>query len=336
MGELGLTMMLIGITCGEYIYKGRKFNASEWFSGFLVFQAIAMKSQGIFWISASRHVSKLLGSVANRSADPNGSLGKETTDEKYLNIAICEYLLISINQRENVKAHRKPDRFYIRCTRCSAEITFKTDPKAMDYDCERGANRNFEVWRSTDPDAHKLETDDERLDRLEAERAEAGGAMEELELKVHDAKREMEIADALDEIRTRNARIGRAEGREAEGEALEGAERGRREREEERRRVEEEDAEAARRAFARGVEIEDEDDEAGPSIRGGDGRALGDGGLPQDINEHKPGEMAPPPKPQQTAQPQPQTQPPPQFKRVVKKKKDFSAALGIKRKPALV
>ena len=28
--------------------------------------------------------------------------------------------------------------------------------------------------------------------------------------------------------------------------------------------------------------------------------------------------------------------PPPDFRRVVKKKKDFSAALGIKRKPALV
>ena len=66
----------------------------------------------------------------------------------------------------------------------------------MDYSCEHGAQRNFEVWRNTDPDAHGSETDDERLDRLEAERAEAGGAMKELEMKVHDAKKEMEISDA--------------------------------------------------------------------------------------------------------------------------------------------
>lgn len=49
--------------CGEYIPKGRKFNAR-----------------------------------------------KETLDERYLSIPIF--------------------RFYIRCTRCSGEITFRTDPKS--------------------------------------------------------------------------------------------------------------------------------------------------------------------------------------------------------------
>lgn len=208
----------------------------------------------------------------------------------------------------------------------------------MDYTCERGAKRNFEVWRNTDPDANKLETEDERLDRLEAERAEAGGAMEELELKVHDAKREMEIADALDEIRTRNARISRAEGREAEDEALEGAERKRREIEEERRRVEEEDAETARRAFARaggGGVIEDETVwSTAESLRanGGSNATYGDlvaaqveDGVMPGRKEEKMGDMAPPPKPQV-----------PEFKRTKKPKKDFAAALGIKKKPALV
>lgn len=258
-------------TCGEYIYKGRKFNAR-----------------------------------------------KETTDEKYLNIPIY--------------------RFYIRCTRCSAEITFKTDPASMDYTCERGAKRNFEVWRNTDPDANKLETENERLDRLEAERAEAGGVMEELEMKVHDAKREMEIADALDEIRTRNARISRAEGREAEDDALEAADRKRREIEDEKRRVEEEDAEMARRAFARaGGDVEIEEDETPTFLTtgssGGDKGVYGDliaaqvedGVLPAK-REVKVGDMAPPPRPQ----------PAPEFKRTKKPKKDFSAALGIKKKPALI
>ncbi|KAL8736623.1 MAG: hypothetical protein Q9181_002300, partial [Wetmoreana brouardii] len=134
-------------SCGEYIYKGRKFNAR-----------------------------------------------KETTDERYYSISIF--------------------RFYIRCTRCSGEITFKTDPRNMDYECERGARRNFEVWRQGAGDGK--ETDEERLDRLEREEheEEEKSAMEELEAKVVDAKQEMAIADALDEIRTRNARNERKGGKE--------------------------------------------------------------------------------------------------------------------------
>ncbi|KAF6218982.1 hypothetical protein HO133_005526 [Letharia lupina] len=244
------------ISCGEYIYKGRKFNSR-----------------------------------------------KETTDEKYLNIPIY--------------------RFYIRCTRCSAEITFKTDPKGMDYTCERGAKRNFEVWRKADgeDDDHKLETDEERLDRLEAEEAERG-AMEVLEGKVVDAKREMEIADALDEIRTRNARIQRAEGKGEVDKALEQAERARAELELEKRRVEAEDEEAARRAFGRGIEI-DEGVEGGVgegTDMAGDGM-MADGGV-SEVPAAKGATVG--------------SMPPPEFKRVVKKKKDFSAALGIKKKPALV
>lgn len=209
----------------------------------------------------------------------------------------------------------------------------------MDYTCERGAKRNFEVWRNTDPNANKLETEDERLDRLEAERAEAGGAMEELEMKVHDAKREMEIADALDEIRTRNARISRAEGREAEDDALEAADRKRREIEDEKRRVEDEDAETARRAFTRGsggIEIDKVTSTLTPEsirVNGGSIATYGDliaaqaedGILPASRRESF-GNMAPPPKPQ----------PAPEFKRTKKPKKDFSAALGIRKKPALV
>lgn len=170
-------------SCGEYVYKGRKFNAR-----------------------------------------------KETTDEKYLNIPIY--------------------RFYIRCTRCSSEITFKTDPKNMDYTCERGAKRNFESWR--DPESTELkETDEERLDRLEREEAEEAenaerNAMEELEQKMEDSKREMQVADALDEIRTRNARIERGEKGAKEEEALAQA----RQVAEERRAIQErEDEEAAKKAF---------------------------------------------------------------------------------------
>lgn len=171
-------------SCGEYIYKGRKFNAQ-----------------------------------------------KETTDQKYLNISIF--------------------RFYIKCTRCSGEITFKTDPKNMDYTCERGAKRNFEIWREGKGDEID-ETDEERLDRLQREEAEAEemeerNAMAELEQKMEESKREMKIADALDEIRTRNARIERGEkGGLGVEESLAGV---RDQVEEERLRAEREDEEMARVAF---------------------------------------------------------------------------------------
>ena len=193
----------------------------------------------------------------------------------------------------------------------------------MDYTCERGAKRNFEVWRKADGDDndHKLETDEERLDRLEAEEAERG-AMEVLEGKVVDAKREMEIADALDEIRTRNARIQRAEGKGEMDSVLEQAERARLELEAEKRRVEAEDEEAARRAFARGIEI----DEDGGDRVGQGTEMVGDGGSGS-------GESS---KIAATQGAKVGSMPPPEFKRVVKKKKDFSAALGIKKKPALV
>ncbi|GAB7347001.1 hypothetical protein MBLNU459_g3150t1 [Dothideomycetes sp. NU459] len=230
-------------SCGEYIYKGRKFNAR-----------------------------------------------KETTDEKYYAISIF--------------------RFYIRCTRCSAEITFRTDPKNMDYECEKGAKRNFEPWREA-----KLaeETEEERLDRLEREEAERD-AMKELEAKTLDAKTEMQIADALDEIRTRNARNERAEKDGAEVTVVD-------KKDDARERQEAEDAEAARLAFLgaggekvrRLVEDEDENEDeqhaATPVVAS---------------SSKAPVDMIVPPTPSGI--------PVPTFQRKVKKKTDFGAKLGIKKK----
>jgi hypothetical protein len=210
--------------CGEYIYKGRKFNAR-----------------------------------------------KETTDEKYLKIQIF--------------------RFYIRCTRCSAEITFKTDPKNMDYTCERGAKRNTEPWRDTAKMEEVNETDEERLDRLEREEAEENelqerNAMEELEQRMMDSKREMQVADALDEIRVRNARIERGERGLKEEDAIAVV---RDTVQEERLRAEREDEEAARRAFAEAAaqaEIPGKDAEADGQVDDSSKRSVPDSRL-----------MAPPPPP---------------------------------------
>jgi len=90
------------------------------------------------------------------------------------------------------------NRFYIKCTLCSAEITFKTDPKNTDYQAEHGAQRNFEPWR----DEQAVEEED-RLAKLEEEE---NNPMKVLENRTTDSKREMDVLDALHDIRARNAR----------------------------------------------------------------------------------------------------------------------------------
>ena len=179
----------------------------------------------------------------------------------------------------------------------------------MDYTCERGAKRNFEPWRASG-ESNKVETEEERLDRLEAEEAAQGGAMEQLEAKVVDAKREMDIADALDEIRTRNARIQRAEGKSELDAALELAEAKRRLDEEEKRHLESADAEEARRAFA--VDAQDVED-ASFGTANGSKQVLSASGDQVDS-----------------------TMPPPNFKKIVRKKKDNGGLLGLKKKVTLV
>jgi hypothetical protein len=207
---------------------------------------------------------------------------KEITDERYLSRQII--------------------RFYIRCTRCSAEITFKTDPKNTDFTCEKGARRNFEPWREA-----KLaeETEEERLDRLQLEE-ENRDAMAELEQKTFDAKAEMQVADALDEIRNRNAV------RESAGNGVVAVGRSDT-KDEEREKQEREDEEAARRAFQ---------SETGDRIRriaetDEDGNVVFAGtktGAPPSVSA---------------------TTATPAFQRTIKKKKNHAAALGIKRKEHL-
>ncbi|KAE9029036.1 hypothetical protein PR003_g10452 [Phytophthora rubi] len=119
-------------TCGEYMYRGKKFNSRK----------------------------------------------EEVLEETYHGIRIF--------------------RFYIKCITCSSEITFKTDPKRGDYVAEHGCQRNFEPWR---------ETEDEQ-EAAVAQRAdeEKGDAMKALENRTLDSKREMDILDALDEIKAINQR----------------------------------------------------------------------------------------------------------------------------------
>lgn len=167
-------------TCGEYIYKGKKFNA--------------------------------------RKETVNG--------EDYFGIRIF--------------------RFYIKCTLCSAEITFKTDPKNTDYAAEHGASRNFEPWRE-----ERIADEEDRLAKLEEEE---NNPMRALENRTVDSKREMDILDALQDIRARNARNEKVDdeaiqemlARRMNEEVLEEDEA-----EVERRRWEEEDQKEAERVFSK-------------------------------------------------------------------------------------
>ena len=117
-------------TCGEFIYKGTKFNA--------------------------------------RIEDAVG--------EDYLGIVV--------------------KRLYVKCKKCSAEIVIKTDPKNQDYIVEGGATRNAEPWRDGDT------ARDEAVSKREAE--EEGNAMKALENRTKDSKREIDILNALDEVKAHN------------------------------------------------------------------------------------------------------------------------------------
>lgn len=254
------------LTCGEFIYRGRKFNA------------------------------------------------RKVTDQshRYLNIQIFS--------------------FHIKCTRCSAEITFRTDPKSNDYAMVSGAVRNMEPWRDRGAEDESLE---ERLDRLEREEAEAAGeedknAMEELEAKNADARREMAAADALDEIRQRNARVHRSEKN-----GVDFADAIVRDEDEERRRQDDEDAEAARLAFARASFYKTEQQQPAvlDTVSEEEDRPLA---VKSPAASNSTTDLKSASEVTVVSEMPPPAVPVPSFKRTVKKKKDHSALLGIKKKPSLV
>lgn len=130
----------------------------------------------------------------------------------------------------------------IRSTLCSAEITFKTDPKNTDYAAEHGASRNFEPWRE-----EKIVEEEDRLAKLEEEE---NNPMKVLENRTIDSKREMDILDALQDIRAKNARIERV-GQTIDLVARINKDEIESEEDAERKRLEEEDEQRVREVFSR-------------------------------------------------------------------------------------
>ncbi|XP_063380392.1 splicing factor YJU2 [Cydia fagiglandana] len=119
-------------TCGEYIYKGKKFNARK----------------------------------------------EDVENEDYLGIRIY--------------------RFYIKCTRCLQEISFKTDPKNTDYEIEAGATRNFM--------ALKLAEEQAKREEEEQKEEEANNPMKLLEYRTEQSRQEIERLEGLEELKELNRR----------------------------------------------------------------------------------------------------------------------------------
>lgn len=119
-------------TCGEYIYKGRKFNSRK----------------------------------------------EDVDDMNHLGLRIY--------------------RFYIKCTACLSEISFRTDPANTDYILEAGATRNFEALA-------KAEKAAEQVQKAYEEELKTN-PMKLLEERTEQSKNEMDRLEALEELQQQNKR----------------------------------------------------------------------------------------------------------------------------------
>ncbi len=119
-------------TCGEYIYKGRKFNSRK----------------------------------------------EDVDDMNHLGLRIY--------------------RFYIKCTACLSEISFRTDPANTDYVLEAGATRNFEALSKAEKQAE--------LEEQAYQEELKTNPMKLLEERTEASKNEMERMEALEELQLLNKR----------------------------------------------------------------------------------------------------------------------------------
>jgi hypothetical protein len=90
-------------------------------------------------------------------------------------------------------------RFVMKCMGCNSLFSILTDPENADYKAERGISRNFEPWRDG-----KKQTEDDKKAREEEEKYDA---MRALENRTEDSRRQMEMLDALEELKDQKARL---------------------------------------------------------------------------------------------------------------------------------
>ncbi|CAB9503542.1 coil domain-containing protein 94 [Seminavis robusta] len=89
-------------------------------------------------------------------------------------------------------------RFYIKCTACSAPISFLTDPQNADYEMESGATRNYEV--------HKDKKETEEKFQQEKEEEEKADHMKALENRVLESQKEQQDYDNMEQIKAMSYR----------------------------------------------------------------------------------------------------------------------------------
>jgi len=103
-------------------------------------------------------------------------------------------------------------RFYIRCPKCVATITFRTDPENQDYLMETGATRNFEANRM-------WQLMEKREDDAKAEE-ERNNPMIALENRTEKSNRQMIMQENLEELYELAEKIGAGGGEQAKNKAL--------------------------------------------------------------------------------------------------------------------
>jgi flagellar motility protein MotE (MotC chaperone) len=127
-----LPMSIQCLRCGEFMYKGKKFNGK-----------------------------------------------KEDAAQMYLN---------------RIKIYR----FYIKCTACSNELTFLTDPANSDYKMESGAKRNFEPW--------KVRAAEETEEKNKKEAEEKNDLLKKLENKQEEMRLQLQQQRELEELQKNSQR----------------------------------------------------------------------------------------------------------------------------------
>lgn len=117
--------------CGEWIYKGKKFNSRK--------ETVA--NEDYLGIKIFRYV-------------PREAASQQPSTCRYINVfrhhTDNAHPLFSSLRTLFSPSFLTFHRFYMRCPRCSAEFTIKTDPKNADYVAEINCSRNFEPWRENE------------------------------------------------------------------------------------------------------------------------------------------------------------------------------------------
>ncbi|KAI6072134.1 Coiled-coil domain-containing protein 94-like protein [Aix galericulata] len=172
-------------TCGEYIYKGKKFNArketvqNEVYLGLPIFR---------FYIKCTRCLAEITFKVK----------GAGGSSERWEH-GVCPY---PVGKGLPNPAEAKSQRVLMLSPLCVSlehdEGLGLTDPENTDYTMEHGATRNFQ--------AEKLLEEEEKRMQKEREEEELNNPMKVLENRTKDSKLEMEVLENLQELKELNQR----------------------------------------------------------------------------------------------------------------------------------